>query len=267
MDFYFLITRSLIAVGLFLLGKIIHFFLNRGIEHVDYYAEKNGFTSLDMSKSTKTVINQVSKYIIYSIVFLLVLYVFNLNDLLMGFATAAGVSGIAIGFAAKDVLSNALSGLILAFDKPFKIGDQVQIGRASLKTEKGTVESISIRSTVIKLRDGTLITVPNSTIISEIVTNYSRNPLHLIELIIEIDIDSDVKKALKLIDAVLDKITWKDKNLGKEVYVNDVNRDNVILKVKVWHSCVDVGIKKTELFYQIRDLLKKNNIKSSVVRN
>jgi len=263
MDINYWLIRGGLSVIVFIVTRIAHWFLNRGIERVDAYAEAKGLSSLDFSDGTKKAISQFSKYILYSLSFFAVLYIFELNDLLVGIATAAGVSGIAIGFAAKDLLSNALSGLILFFDRPFKIGDIIQVGRY---IEKGRVESIGIRQTVLKLRDGRLVTVPNASVLSQEVTNFSSNPIQLVELQVDVDVDANVKKTLKLIDELFDKLEWKDKSEGAWVSVSDVNKDNVILKIKVWTNNERLGDKKTELFYAVRDLLKKNRIKSSVIR-
>ena len=119
MDLNYWIIRLLLSILVFVFAKITHFLLNKIINRFDVYAEKKGLESLDLSDNTKKAISQFSKYIIYGVAFLLVLYIFELNELLMGLITAAGVSGIAIGFAGKDLISNALSGVILIFDRPF----------------------------------------------------------------------------------------------------------------------------------------------------
>ncbi|MFA5405747.1 MAG: mechanosensitive ion channel family protein [Candidatus Nanoarchaeia archaeon] len=263
MDINYWLLKGCYSAVVFIIAKMTHWFLNRTISRVDSYAEAKGLSAFDFSDGTKKSISQFSKYIIYLIAFLVILYIFELGDLLMGIATAAGVAGIAIGFAAKDLLSNALSGIILFFDRPFKIGDIIQVGRY---IEKGRVESIGIRQTVLKLRDGRLVTVPNASVLSQEVTNFTSNPIQLVELIIEVDVDANVKKALKIIDELLDKLEWKDKTEGAWVSVSDVNKDNVILKIKAWTNNERLGDKKTELFYSIRDSLKKARIKSSVLR-
>ncbi len=257
-----LILNTILSISTLIIAKIIIWLINQSIEKIDAYAERKGLSALDITDDTKRAISQFIKYIIYSASFMIILYIFNLNDLLAGILTAAGVTGIAIGFAAKDLISNALSGIILIFDRPFKIGDYVKIGRF---IEKGTIKSIGIRKTVIESRDGLIITVPNSKILSETVTNLTKAKRRLVELTIELDIDTNIKKALQLIDKELDKIAWKYKN-ESEVYVSDVNKDNVILTIKVWIASKKYGERKTELFYKIRDLLKKNKIKSSIIR-
>lgn len=71
---------------------------------------------------------------------------------------SAGIAGIAIGFAAKDTISNFFGGLSLYFDNTYKIGDYIEIETG----EQGRVQEIGVRSTTIKTRDSIMITIPNS---------------------------------------------------------------------------------------------------------
>jgi small-conductance mechanosensitive channel len=263
MDLNYWLIRGGLSVLIFIIAKLVLVFINHSIERIDKYGEKKGLSALDISSSNKRVISQFSKYIIYGAAFLLVLYVFELNDLLMGVVTAAGVSGIAIGFAAKDLISNALSGVILMFDRPFSIGDEIEVGRW---IKKGEVKSIGIRNTVLRAMDGKMISVPNSVILSEFVVNHSSYPKHLVDVTVELDVDSNVKKALKLIDEFIDKLEWKTRKPKSYVRVADVNKDEIILDIGVWTSEKRYGARKAELFHEIRALLKKNRIKSAVVK-
>ncbi|MBD3312342.1 mechanosensitive ion channel, partial [archaeon] len=113
-------------------------------------------------------------------------------------------------------------------------------------------------------RSGMFITVPNSAVLSETVVNHSKSRTRLVEMTVEIDIDDDVKKAIALIDDMLDNLPWRYKNKS-EVFIDDVNKDYVILRIKVWIASRKYGERKAELFYKIRDLLKQNNINTSIL--
>ena len=83
--------------------------------------------------------------------------------------TGLGFGGIAVGLAAKDTVANFIGGLILILDRPFRIGDCVEIGNA----QRGVVEHIGMRSTKIRTRDDILVTVPNSVIVNQQIFNES----------------------------------------------------------------------------------------------
>ena len=77
-----------------------------------------------------------------------------------------GLTGFALGFALKDVLSNLLSGIMLLIYRPFNIGDQIEMG-----AYEGTIQTIRMRDTVVRGYDGRLVIIPNTKLITEVVIN------------------------------------------------------------------------------------------------
>jgi len=80
--------------------------------------------------------------------------------------TGLGLTGFALGFALKDVLSNLLSGIMLLLYRPFNIGDHIRMGEY-----EGTIETIRMRDTLVRASDGRLIVIPNTKLITEVVVN------------------------------------------------------------------------------------------------
>ena len=78
-----------------------------------------------------------------------------------------GLTGFALGFALKDVLSNLLSGIMLLLYRPFNIGDRIRMGEF-----EGTIQTIRMRDTLLRADDGHLIIIPNTKLITEVVVNY-----------------------------------------------------------------------------------------------
>ncbi|PCI90293.1 mechanosensitive ion channel protein [Candidatus Kaiserbacteria bacterium] len=85
---------------------------------------------------------------------------------------SAGILGIAIGFAAKDTLSNIISGVFILADKPYSIGDFVVLGSGI----SGIVSNVGLRSTRIRTFDDEEVTIPNATIANDAITNKSTGP-------------------------------------------------------------------------------------------
>ncbi len=79
-----------------------------------------------------------------------------------------GLTGFALGFALKDVLSNFLSGIMLLIYRPFGLGDEIRMGEY-----EGRIETIRIRDTIVRGEDGRLIIIPNTKLITEVVVNYN----------------------------------------------------------------------------------------------
>ena len=101
----------------------------------------------------------------------------NLGYSTSGLLASLGIGGMALAFASKDALSNVFGSLMIIFDRPFKIGDQVIAGNM-----EGTVEEVGFRSTKIRTPAKTLISVPNSIIANMALDNVSQMPRRRIKL-------------------------------------------------------------------------------------
>jgi len=131
--------------------------------------------------------------------------------------TAAGVIGIVVGFAVKDVAANFISGIFILIDQPFVIGDAIEI-----KDYSGTVEKISLRSTEIATWDGPVVSIPNSTMATTPVINYSINPTRRINVTFSIAYGEDVENAMDAVRTVIEAETRRDQDKDITIYVSDV---------------------------------------------
>lgn len=111
--------------------------------------------------------SKVVRFIIITLVIVLCASEWNYD--INGFVAGLGLGGLAFAFAAKDALANIFGGIVIIMEKPFSIGDWV-----STPSVEGKVESISFRSTRFRTAAQALVTVPNSTLANEAITNWSR---------------------------------------------------------------------------------------------
>jgi len=111
----------------------------------------------------------VSRIILFIIVTLLILqHAFKLN--VGALFTGLGLGGLAIALAAQETLQHFLGALVIFTDRPFQIGEIIQLETGTL----GTIEKIGLRSTQIRTFDGTLLIVPNKKLVDSLVTNITR---------------------------------------------------------------------------------------------
>jgi MscS family membrane protein len=95
----------------------------------------------------------------------------NLGFNVTGLIASLSIGGLAVGLAAQDTLANLFGAVAVLMDKPFKVGDQIQLDKVD-----GTVESIGFRSTRVRNVDGFLVTVPNKTMGNATITNVTERP-------------------------------------------------------------------------------------------
>ena len=105
-----------------------------------------------------------------------------------------GIIGIALGFAAKDTLSNIIAGFFLFWDKPFVIGDLIEVS-----DEYGEVREITLRSTRIVTVDGKLISIPNSVMVNTKVRSYTMSPHLRLDIDVTIGVNEKIAEAREVI--------------------------------------------------------------------
>mgnify|MGYP003308551668 CR=1 FL=1 len=145
----------------------ITWILNRFIKNVlsDFllpYATSNKDSKLDVN--IIKAIQKVSSGVIWIVAIITALTIVGIDVAAM--LTTLGIGGIAFALAAQDMVKSLLSGAVILTDKPFQLGDWIEVG-----TFSGTVVDITFRSTRIKTINNTLITIPNSVITAEYVIN------------------------------------------------------------------------------------------------
>ncbi|MFN2253803.1 MAG: mechanosensitive ion channel family protein, partial [Candidatus Promineifilaceae bacterium] len=140
-----------------------------------------------------------------------------------------GIAGFTIGFAAKDAFSNLISGLLIYLDRPFVIGDLVEI-----EDNYGTVDQITLRSTRIITSDGKMLAVPNADIINKTVASYTNFP----HLRLDIEVTVGVEEDLNHVRQVLLAQVAQDPDFMTEpaprVIVTQLNDYNVAMELQAW---------------------------------
>jgi MscS family membrane protein len=114
---------------------------------------------------------------VFIVILAAIMVIQNLGYSTSGLLASLGIGGMALAFASKDALANVFGSLMIIFDRPFKLGDQVIAGNM-----EGTVEEVGFRSTKIRTPAKTLISVPNSIIANMPLDNVSRMPRRRIKL-------------------------------------------------------------------------------------
>jgi len=179
--------------------------------------------------SEGSILMKLMVSIIYIIGLLAVLSIIGLRGVLAASLAGAGVLGIVIGFGAKDIVSNTLSGIFIALDKPFKIDDIIEI-----KDNIGRVKEIGLRTTVIETFDREIVTVPNTTLVNNPIINYTANEVRRIKVEVGIHYDSDIKKAMEAFQNALESIESRADDREPEVIIKGFGGSSIDLEGRVW---------------------------------
>ncbi len=191
-------------------------------------------TSNKMDDIIIDLLKRFSAIIIYGTAVILALDVLNVN--IMPFVAGAGVAGIAIGFAAKDTLSNLIAGILLLIDRPFEVGDRIEVWTAPVNSATwGDVLDVGLRATKIKTTDNIVIIIPNNEIMKRDIINYTTITQEIrVRVPIGIAYDADVNKAKEIISSVSLELDWVMKNPAPKVVVKTFGESAVNLEARVW---------------------------------
>lgn len=163
-----------------------------------------------------------------------------------------GAAGLAIGLALQGTMQNIAAGIMLLLLRPFKVGDWIEGGSG---TVAGTVEEISLFTTRLTKADGICEYVPNSTLWSNAIRNYTRNPTRRLDLEVEISVRDDVDHAL----AALRSLTAADPRAlqtpAPQVMVSRFDDSTVVLNIRVWANIDAFWDMRWDLARQVRQTL------------
>ena len=232
MDIYGFAFNEMVLFGWFL--KLLYIlviliaakFSIRALSRALAYIDKKVY---DVSHHTHRLLEKVLKYFVYFFAFLAILSVMEMQSVLVTALAGAGVMGLAIGFAAKDVISNMLSGIFINIDKPFKYGDIIEV-----RGTTGKVTDMSIRTTTVESADGKVITIPNQILAQDMVTNFTRKETRWVKIPIEIAYEANLKKALDILNKIL--VAHKEilEEPAPEVNVTKFEESGVGIEIRGW---------------------------------
>lgn len=166
---------------------------------------------------------------------LIALQILGLGEIATGIFAGASFSAVVVGFAFKDIGENFLAGFILAFNRPFRVGDTVELDGI-----KGVVVTLNIRNSQIKTFDGKDVFIPNANVIKNPVINYTIDGFLRQEFTVGLDYGSDADAAADLIVKTLDKINGiLTKGREINVFTSDLNTSTLDLTVQYWLDTFD----------------------------
>ncbi len=224
------------SLVMFILVLIAFFLISRFFSKIVF---RRILARFDIDKGIQFTLVRMSHYLIM-ITGTIVAFQFMGIDL-GGLAVIFGLLSVGIGFGLQNVTSNFISGLILLFERPIKIGDRVTIGDT-----EGDVISINMRSTTIRTLRNIAIIVPNSEFVSSKVTNWSfSDPKIRLDIEVGVSYGSDLDTVLKAIKEVADE----------HPDVLDEPEADVLLTSfgdSSWNMMLRAWLGSTERYYQIR---------------
>lgn len=155
---------------------------------------------------------------------------FGLTGIVSGILAGAGITAFIVGFALKDIGENFLAGILLAFKRPFKIGDVVEINGV-----RGRVLMLNLRDIQVKTWDGKDVFIPNASIIKNPLTNFTIDGFLAYSFVVGLDYGCDYEEAMTLIKNTIIEVPGVLKgNKKPAVNVSELSASTLNVTVTYW---------------------------------
>lgn len=175
------------------------------------------------------LIRQVVRLAFIIIAIVVALDILNATALLSTILGAAGLIGLAIGFAVRDTVENFIASVMLSIRQPFRPNDAVEING-----DEGKVIRLTSRATILLSWDGNHIRIPNATVFKSRIVNYSRNPERRFMFEIGIASDADLATMRHLAEDVVARLPFTLASPAPSVWIDRIGDGAVFLVVTGW---------------------------------
>lgn len=201
----------------------------------------------DLDLGTRQSIATIVKYILICLGFITILQ--NTNVDLSALGILAGAIGVGIGFGLQNITNNFISGLIILFERPIKIGDRIEVNGVN-----GDVVKISARSTMVVTNDNITIIVPNSQFIDSPVINWSHNNRNIrFNIPVGVSYKENPERVKKILIQIAKDNPGVLKSPSPDVLFDSFGDSSLDFNLRIWTTefTSKPRVLKSQLYYEI----------------
>jgi small-conductance mechanosensitive channel len=192
-------------------------------------ARHNLFRRISPNYFIASLLGQVTQLLLLILGLVLALILLDATALLGTILGAAGIIGLAVGFAVRDTVENYIASILLSIRNPFEVNDFVDIDG-----HMGNVVKLTSRATILLSPDGNHIRIPNAMVFKAVITNFTRHPERRFEFDVGVDTDQDLVAAQALALRILSTVSGLLTDPKPMVIVQSLGDSNVVLRCYGW---------------------------------
>lgn len=248
---FFSFPKIFWAIVFMIIGYLIIRFISKSIE---IWSEKN----TERRIKGKAIVPLVRIFGWMIIAYLIVKGIFQPPvESLIAFGASVGV---AVGFAAQDILKNIFGGFVILLDRPFKVGDKIEVGDTY-----GEVMDMSLRSTRIVTADDSIVTLPNGELMNQSISNANSGESNcqvVAEIYLPITVDTEKVRSIALESAKTAKYVYLAKPIVV-LFFNEIKHDKLCYKMRLKAYVLDIRYEfafKSEMTEKVMKELLKGGI-------
>lgn len=199
------------------------------------------------------MLGRVVRWFLFGVVIATVLSQFGVN---LGAALgAAGIVGIAVGFAAQTSLSNVISGFFLLGEKPFRVGDLIEVDGIM-----GTVDRIGMISASVRTPDNKSVRIPNEMLVKSKVANITGNPIRRYDMQVGVAYDEDIEHVMQVLRDVADQNKHCLDEPAPLVLFMGFGDSSINFLFGVWMACEDYLLVRNSIAAQVQKAFLREGI-------
>ena len=220
-DLYFVLA---VILGLHIVWKLIHL---GGL----WYGERaSGARREDELAPLIALLVRLARSVAAIVVLGILLHHFGVD--IVAFTAALGIGGLALSLAARDTIADMIAGLVILLDRPFRVGDRIEIQGVGTW---GDVVDVGLRTTRIRTRDNRMVIVPNSTIGTNEIVNYTYpDPEYRIQTHVDIGYDTDIETAEDVIVEAVRQVEGVLPDKPVDVLYVEMGETAMVFQVRWW---------------------------------
>ncbi len=231
--------KVLFAIILLIVGK----YIIRAVRRLTAKAFARSNADTGVSQFTDSIL----KYGLYTVLIILIVTSFGVN--LSSITAILAAAGVAVSLALQDVISNFAGGVLILTLKPFVVGDYIVEDN---NKNEGTVKEIQLFYTKLTTVDNKTIVIPNGMLTNNSLINVTAKDERQLDLRIDISYESDLRKAKKILEDMLQSTPGILKDMEMSVFVDSLGVSSVVLGIRAWTKMEEYGAVRWKLLEDIK---------------
>lgn len=176
------------------------------------------------------LISRMAHVIIAAVIVSMILDYFGIN--IIALSAAVGLGGLALSLAARETIEDTIAGIVILFDRPFRVGDRIEIDKIDTW---GDVVDIGMRTTRIRTRDNRLVIIPNANIVENEIVNYTYpDPHYRLEMDIQLAYNYNIDKLKQLIIETTSKVDGVIADRGVDALYLKMGGTGMVFRIRWW---------------------------------
>ncbi len=227
--------EGLIFVGFVFVGYVL---LHRLVGEVVAWGTRSLAVEAAIDTQLVVFLRRLTQLVLGSIALIMVLDHFGFD--ISALVATLGVGSLAFALAARSFLEDTIAGFLIMIDRPFGVGDRIQLPQAVTGEYAGwgDVAEVGVRSTRIRSTDGVLLTVPNSKLVNDVVINFSHSESPNLRVRVRVGVEPDLNNVRRAVKEI-ERIAFDDPDIAREprapqVVIREIQEYDVLVELRFY---------------------------------